>query len=235
VSLLSKTKLAERLLASRKVRDAYVYEHVRNGVPFQIRALRKDRDWSQAELAEAASTSRTVITRIEDPNYGKLTLKTLLEIASAFEVALLVKFVPFSRLVREYEDVSSVALSAKSVSDKDEAIELKAWANEIIADPVASHRKVAESENIPKPKPSVLSRTTLASTGNSTPDRAKVSALVEARQRQATVSFEDLLASGHPSESSQPQSGIAGIAGLGEDAYADIVSSASQSGRTIAA
>ncbi len=134
MSLLSKSKLAERLLSSRKVRDAYVYEHVRNGIPFQIRTLRKDRDWSQAELADAADTSRTVITRIEDPNYGRLTLKTLFEIASAFEVALLVKFVPFSRLVGEYEDVSSSALSVPSVSDRRERSALLAWAQ---AEPVS--------------------------------------------------------------------------------------------------
>jgi transcriptional regulator with XRE-family HTH domain len=111
------------------VRDAYVFEHVRNGIPFQIRALRKDRDWSQLELAEAARTSRTVITRIEDPNYGSLTLKTLYQIASAFDVALLVKFIPFSRLIREYEDVSSKALTVKSVDDPNEILALHTWAD----------------------------------------------------------------------------------------------------------
>jgi len=129
VSLLSKINLIKKLRESRKARDAYVYEHVRNGIPFQIRALRKDRDWSQQDLAAAAKTSRTVITRIEDPNYGKLSLKTLLAIASAFNVALLVKFVPFSRLLREYEDVSWQALGAKSVMDSDEISSLEAWAN----------------------------------------------------------------------------------------------------------
>lgn len=129
-NLLSRARLVSQLLKSRKARDAYVYEHVRNGIPFQIRALRKHREWSQSQLAEEADTSRTVITRIEDPNYGSLTLKTLYQIASAFDVALLVKFVPFSRLVREYEDVSHAALSAQSVSDEAEAEALEAWATE---------------------------------------------------------------------------------------------------------
>jgi transcriptional regulator with XRE-family HTH domain len=129
VSLLSRINLVKKLRDSKKARDAYVYEHVRNGVPFQIRAMRKNRDWSQQELADAANTSRTVITRIEDPNYGKLTLKTLLQIASAFNVALLIKFVPFSRLVREYEDVSWQALGAKSVNDAEEIDALEAWAS----------------------------------------------------------------------------------------------------------
>ena len=130
MTLLSRINLIKRLFQSKKFRDAYVYEHVRNGVPFQIRALRKDRNWSQLELAQAANTSRTVITRIEDPNYGKLTLKTLLQVASAFNVALLIKFVPFSRLVREYEDVSWQALGARSVDDPEEAARLEAWASE---------------------------------------------------------------------------------------------------------
>jgi transcriptional regulator with XRE-family HTH domain len=138
VTLLSKINLVKQLFESKKFRDAYVYEHVRNGIPFQIRALRKDRNWSQLELAEAANTSRTVITRIEDPNYGKLTIKTLLQIASAFNVALLIKFVPFSRLVREYEDVSWQALGVKSVADKEEVAKLEAWASGQSIDLLAS-------------------------------------------------------------------------------------------------
>lgn len=130
MSLLSRTNLVEKLLRSKKFRDAYVYEHVRNGIPFQIRALRDERNWSQADLGNAAKKPRNVITRVENPNYGKLTLKTLFEIASAFEVALLVKFVPFSRLVKEYEDVSALGLRAARVSDSDEIARLEAWTAE---------------------------------------------------------------------------------------------------------
>jgi len=127
VSFLSRAGLVTKLLTNREFRDSYVYEHVRNGIPFQIRALRKKRNWSQAQLAKAAETSRTVITRIEDPNYGNLTLKTLYQIASAFDVALLVKFVPFTRLLREYEDVSSDALTAKDILNEHQL--LQRWAN----------------------------------------------------------------------------------------------------------
>jgi transcriptional regulator with XRE-family HTH domain len=127
VSFLSRAGLVTKLLTNREFRDSYVYEHVRNGIPFQIRAIRKKRNWSQAQLANAAETSRTVITRIEDPNYGNLTLKTLYQIASAFDVALLVTFVPFSRLLREYEDVSPDALTAKDILNEREL--LQRWAN----------------------------------------------------------------------------------------------------------
>lgn len=130
MSLSSRTRIIRRLLGEKAYRDAYVLEHIKNGVAFQIRTNREDRNWTQGKLGEVAGKPRNVISRLEDPNYGKLTLATLLEIASAFDVGLLVKFVPFSRLVKEYDDVSPEALSALSVADKKEIVALNAWAIE---------------------------------------------------------------------------------------------------------
>jgi hypothetical protein len=128
VKLQSNMTLVTKLVSNKKFRDAFVSEHIRNGIPFQIRAMREERKWTQGKLGESADKPRNVITRIEDPNYGKLTITTLLEIASAFEVALLVKFVPFHKLLREYEDTSSVSLSVSGVSQ--EARQLAKWARE---------------------------------------------------------------------------------------------------------
>jgi hypothetical protein len=63
---------------------------------------------------------------MEDPNYGNLTLNNLLKIAAALDVGLLVKLVPFSRLVREFEDLSPEAMSAPSFIE--ELSVLEAWA-----------------------------------------------------------------------------------------------------------
>lgn len=128
VSLRSRISLVSKLLKNKLYRDAYVSEHIKNGIPFQIRAMRDERDWTQARLGKEAGKPQNVISRLEDPNYGKLTIQTLLEIAAAFNVALLVKFVPFSRLVKEYEDVSPKGLSVKSI-DK-EIGELEQWAEQ---------------------------------------------------------------------------------------------------------
>jgi hypothetical protein len=126
VKLLSNKGLIRKLISSKTFRDSYVHEYVRNGIPFQIRAMREDRRWTQGELGVAAGKPRNVITRLEDPNYGKLTIKTLLEMASAFDVALLIKFIPFSRLLREYDDTSPAALTARSIL-RDER-QLSRWA-----------------------------------------------------------------------------------------------------------
>jgi hypothetical protein len=130
VSLSSRKTAVERLLKSKEYRDAYVLEHIKNGVAFQIRTMREDRDWTQGDLGDAMGKPRNVVSRLEDPNYGKTTLTTLREVAAAFDVGLLVKFVPFSRLVREYEDVSPARLSAPSITSAEEIAALTEWAKE---------------------------------------------------------------------------------------------------------
>lgn len=130
MSLSSKKSVVTRLIGSKEYRDAYVLEHIKNGVAFQIRALREERDWTQEKLGEMAQKPRNVISRLEDPNYGKATLATLQELASAFDCGLLIKFVPFSRLVREYDDVAPTTLSAKSVTEESEIAALNTWSLE---------------------------------------------------------------------------------------------------------
>lgn len=128
MKLRSKKSTIARLLESKAYRDAYVLEHIKNGIAFQIRALRDERGWTQEDLGEAMGKPRNVVSRIEDPNYGKFTIATLLETASAFNIGLLVKFVPFSRLVKEYEDVSPAGLSVRRITSFEEAAALLEWA-----------------------------------------------------------------------------------------------------------
>lgn len=130
MSFVSKKTRVARLLRSKASRNAYVLENIKRMVPFQIRTMREERRWSQAQAGEAIGKPQNVVSRLESPAYGKLTLQTLLDIAHGFDVGLLIKFVPFSRLVNEYEDLSFNALSAKSVSDSEEAAKLQAWAVE---------------------------------------------------------------------------------------------------------
>lgn len=128
MNLQSNVGLVSKLLHSKEFRDAYMFEHIKTGVAYQIRAIRDEHKWTQSRLGEEAKKPRNVISRLEDPNYGQFSFQTLREIASAFNVALLVKFVPFSKLLQEYEDVSSEALVAPSVHDHKEINRLKRWA-----------------------------------------------------------------------------------------------------------
>jgi transcriptional regulator with XRE-family HTH domain len=106
-------KLLERL-RKRPFRNAYVAEHVRRGVAYQIRALRDQRGWNQGQFAKELGKPQSVVSRLEDPSYGKYTVQTLLEISSVFDVALQVRFVPYSKFLRQARDVSVAALRVET-------------------------------------------------------------------------------------------------------------------------
>ena len=84
----------------KEFRDALVEVDIRRGLPVQIREMRESRGWSQGTLGERIGKPQNNISRIENNRDGYLSIKTLLDIASAFDVGLLVKFVPFSEVLR---------------------------------------------------------------------------------------------------------------------------------------
>jgi len=125
VSYRSKAHLVGRLL-KKAYRDAYTEQRVKTALPQQIRTIRLNRNLTQSDLAKLAHTTQTVIARVEDINYGNLSLNTLLKIAQAYDVGLLVKFVPYSRLVQEFEDRSNDALDVPEFQQDIQRI--NAWA-----------------------------------------------------------------------------------------------------------
>ena len=54
----------------------------------RLKELRKERKWTQQELAEKASLSFNAVTKIEQGAAKHPTLKTLLKLAEAFGVSL---------------------------------------------------------------------------------------------------------------------------------------------------
>lgn len=138
MNFVSRKTIVKKLLESKKFRDSYVSENIKRMIPFNLRTMRDERGWSQHEAGQAIGKPQNVISRLESPAYGKLTLQTLLEIAHGYDVGLLIKFVPFSRLVKELDDVSALALSAKSVSDEEETRALHEWAERGDEDDIAA-------------------------------------------------------------------------------------------------
>lgn len=112
MSGMSKGKSLRERLKVKAFRDAYAEGAVRAGVPHQIRSMRLQRNWSQEELAKRMKTSQSAIARLENVDNGKFNISTLLQAASAFDVALLVMLVPFSRLLKERADLSPSAIDA---------------------------------------------------------------------------------------------------------------------------
>lgn len=103
-------------LKNREYRDAFVESHVRNGIAFQLRSMRNARGWDQKKLAAAMGNAKLqpVISRYENPDYGKYSLETLLKLARAFDVGLIVRFGRFSELMRWDDQISEENLNIPS-------------------------------------------------------------------------------------------------------------------------
>jgi transcriptional regulator with XRE-family HTH domain len=76
-----------------------VAANLSEGIAFQIRATRDAQGMTQAALAEAAGMSPNNLSRLENPDYGKHSLSSLKRIADALDVALVVRFVPYSQYI----------------------------------------------------------------------------------------------------------------------------------------
>lgn len=120
--LLSSSR--ERLVNSLKkfaYRHAWVEAHIKNGIAFQIRAMRKAKEWDQKKLAEMAlgnSDLQSMVSRYENPDYGKYSLRTLLDLAKAFDVGLIVRFASFSELIKWEDDLLNTSPAVPAFGDE---------------------------------------------------------------------------------------------------------------------
>ena len=96
----SKVKAIWRKLRNKEYRDSFVASQISNTIAAQIFSLREARGWKQAEVAARAGMKQSRISDLEDPNYENYQTRTLLKIASAYDVGLVVRFVPFSELAK---------------------------------------------------------------------------------------------------------------------------------------
>ncbi len=116
MSVISKESLTERL-QNKAFRSEYVSAHVRTGIAQQIRTLRNSRGWSQGDLGTYAEKPQSVIARLENPDYGKFSVQSLLELASAFDVALVVRFVRFGEFIASTRNLSPSDLAVSSFEE----------------------------------------------------------------------------------------------------------------------
>jgi transcriptional regulator with XRE-family HTH domain len=97
----------------RRYRDIFATS-ITGTTAAQIRSMREKEGWSQEELAQKTGMGQARISLLENPNYQNLSLKTLKRIANVFDVALVVRFEPFSRLFAIIDSETSKTLAVRS-------------------------------------------------------------------------------------------------------------------------
>ena len=125
---------------NKRYRDAFVASRVRNWIAYQIRTIRNQRDWSQVKFAKKIGKPQSVISRLEDPSYGKLTVQTLLDLAATFNSALVIKFGDFSSFTRQMADVSTEAMLVDEYKGDDSLLSTRVLE---LANQVAGSRRFA--------------------------------------------------------------------------------------------
>jgi transcriptional regulator with XRE-family HTH domain len=99
MSLISKKSLLRTIRRGKQSRARLIDANLSEGIAFQIRATRDARGWSQGDLARESEMAQNNISRLENPEYGKQTISSLKRLADALDVALIVRFVPFSQYI----------------------------------------------------------------------------------------------------------------------------------------
>lgn len=101
---------------SRKsYRDGYLQSKVRGMIAYQIQALRERTGLNQTGFAEKIGKTQSVVSRLEDTEYGRVTVQTLLDIACALDVALVVKFASYPDFLAQTRDASADSLQPATI------------------------------------------------------------------------------------------------------------------------
>jgi len=98
-------------------RDTYIASHTRRFLARQMRKFRGNK--SQSEFGDLIGRRQTVVSRLEDPKYGKWTLQTLFAVARKLDVAVVVGFVDFPTFFTFTEHMSENASDPKEFNQND--------------------------------------------------------------------------------------------------------------------
>lgn len=134
-------------------RHAYAETFLLGSVATQIKVLREQRHLSQAELAAKAGLKQSQVSRLEDVDNASLTVRTLLKLARALDLALIIRFERFSRLANEAPHFGRAWLERPSYDDDridvPQPVDLAAWIRADSQEPTtataAAHGPVAST------------------------------------------------------------------------------------------
>jgi len=101
----------------REYRQEYARALVADRIAVQIKVLREARGLTQQKLAQLSGTRQSRISALESGDYDSWNIKTLHNLAEAFDTALSLRFVSFGELLEENADLSIAKLSKPAFAD----------------------------------------------------------------------------------------------------------------------
>jgi transcriptional regulator with XRE-family HTH domain len=106
-----------RRFLSRDYRNEYLDTTVRAGISYQISALRAKTGLTQTAFAAKLGKPQSVVSRLECSEYGRVTVQTLLDIAKALDIALVIRFVDYPTFFRTADRMAPTDLAVDDIND----------------------------------------------------------------------------------------------------------------------
>jgi transcriptional regulator with XRE-family HTH domain len=93
---------------------AYMEEFSNMAIAAQIKVLREQRHWTQAQLAKFSGMKQERISALENVDYDAWTVKTLRKLAKAFDLTIKVSFEKFSDSISDISKLDAENLKRTS-------------------------------------------------------------------------------------------------------------------------
>jgi transcriptional regulator with XRE-family HTH domain len=100
---------------NKEYRDSYIEGHVKGGIAYQIQALREKSGLNQKDFGDQIGKPQSVVSRLENTEYGSVSVETLLDVAKALDVALQVRFSNYVDMLNA--DVSASAFKVDNIHE----------------------------------------------------------------------------------------------------------------------
>jgi transcriptional regulator with XRE-family HTH domain len=96
-------------------RASYLDGHIKGSIAYQMLALREKEGRNQTQFGELIGKPQSVVSRLEDAEYGGVNVNTLIEIASRLGIGLLVRFCDFETLLAA--NISPEGLAVENINE----------------------------------------------------------------------------------------------------------------------
>lgn len=101
-----------RLVKNKQLRMKFLADQIRVGLKYQLRSLRDAQGLTQRQLADLIGTKQSVISRLEH-NGEHVSVPTLLSIAAALDVGVVVRFESIDTILEWYSNPSKKKMTPR--------------------------------------------------------------------------------------------------------------------------